>query len=264
MGVFIMEDAKKGAFVARYSGEQLNKIENSKRTGNYRMKVHNNLFLDAEDSKHFEGRYINDCKGSKWKKNVRFAANYTVNTCKTTGYKWVKIIATRNIKAGEELFLSYGKDYWNNHTEQKWMLKLDHNFQSLSMHESISKSMWAEPAVIPSGIFTPQKLVNKTLWAPSAQIPNTTPNITSKPQSQSSQSQTLTHTHTQSTHLNETNPPFIVPLSPILTRHTTDDSLISFNSNTHTPIKLIKTNTPTFSLSISPISMVQPNDTLQI
>ena len=44
---------------------------------------------------------------------MRFAANYRVNTCSVTGKKWVRIYATRKIRAGEELFLDYGKDFWH-------------------------------------------------------------------------------------------------------------------------------------------------------
>ena len=34
-GLYIIEDAKKGEFVARYSGEAINKIENESRTNYY-------------------------------------------------------------------------------------------------------------------------------------------------------------------------------------------------------------------------------------
>ena len=82
----------------------------------YRLQVHNNLFLDAENPKHFEDRYINDAKRSKFKVNARFTANYTTETDPSTGFKWVCIYATRNIKAGEEIFLNYDKDFWSNIT----------------------------------------------------------------------------------------------------------------------------------------------------
>jgi len=57
-----------------------------------------NLYLDAEDPKHFEGRYINDSRGSDFRTNVRFAANYRTNTCSKTGHKWVRIYASRKIR----------------------------------------------------------------------------------------------------------------------------------------------------------------------
>jgi len=109
LGLYILEDARAGDFVARYSGEPLSKAENDKRRGHYRLQVHRNLYLDAEDPTHFEGRYINDSKGSVFRTNVRFAANYRTDICSEAGHRWVRIYATRKIRAGEELFLDYGK-----------------------------------------------------------------------------------------------------------------------------------------------------------
>ena len=112
-GLFIMEDVKNKTCVARYSGERIDLAENNKRKGHhYRIKISNDLFLDAEDPRHFEGRFINDGKRAGIKPNVRFAAGYRTNTCSTTSFSWIRIFATRNIKAGEELYLDYGPDYW--------------------------------------------------------------------------------------------------------------------------------------------------------
>ena len=46
----------------------------------YRIKISNNLYLDAEKSHHFEGRYINDGVRAAKGANVRFAAGYVANT----------------------------------------------------------------------------------------------------------------------------------------------------------------------------------------
>ena len=82
MGLFLMEDVKPKEWIARYSGEPLTKAESDKRPhSHYRVQVRKNLFLDASDPKHFEGRYANDARNSKYKVNARFAADYTKNTC---------------------------------------------------------------------------------------------------------------------------------------------------------------------------------------
>ena len=66
LGLFLLEDAEKGEWIARYSGEPLTRIECDKRKqSQYRVQVHKNLFLDAADKKHYEGRYINDPRGSR-------------------------------------------------------------------------------------------------------------------------------------------------------------------------------------------------------
>ena len=54
LGLYLLEDVKKGEFVARYSGEAIDSAENAARKGHYRIKISNNLYLDAECSHHFE------------------------------------------------------------------------------------------------------------------------------------------------------------------------------------------------------------------
>ena len=95
MGLYLLEDTKKGEFVARYSGDAIDKSTNEARKGN-------NLYLDAEQSHHFEGRYINEGVRAGKAANVRFAAGYNANMCSTTGLRWIRIFAIKNIKAGEE------------------------------------------------------------------------------------------------------------------------------------------------------------------
>ena len=112
-GLFVLEDVKKGEFIARYSGEAIDKDECARRSSNYRLKIHQNLYLDAESPAHFEGRHINDGQRSRKQCNVRFASDYNTNRCATTGFQWIKIFATRNIKDGSELYLNYGDDFWS-------------------------------------------------------------------------------------------------------------------------------------------------------
>ena len=114
LGLYILEDVKKGEFVARYSGEVIDRITNAARRGHYRIKISKNVYLDAEKLHHFEGRYINDGKRAKRGVNVRFAAGYQLNTCSVTNLKWIQIFKTRDIRAGEELVLDYGTDFWDN------------------------------------------------------------------------------------------------------------------------------------------------------
>ena len=112
-GLFVMEDIKKGEFVARYSGEAISREECMRRSSHYRLRIHRGLYLDAENPTHFEGRHINDGQRSRRRINVRFASDYGTNVCANTGFHWIKIFATRNIKAGSELFLNYGDDFWS-------------------------------------------------------------------------------------------------------------------------------------------------------
>ena len=106
MGLYLKESAKAGDWIARYSGDVITKEECDRRKhSNYRMQIHQNLFLDAANPKHFEGRFINDARGSRFKVNARFAAGYILNKCSVTGYFWVRIYATKTIKSGDEIFV---------------------------------------------------------------------------------------------------------------------------------------------------------------
>ena len=60
MGLYLLESARKGEFIAGYSGEAFDRAECTRRTGGYRMRVHTNLYVDVADEAHFEGRFIND------------------------------------------------------------------------------------------------------------------------------------------------------------------------------------------------------------
>ena len=92
LGLYLLEDAKANEWIARYSGDPLTKAEHVQKShSQYVMQVHKNLFLDAADPIHFEGRFINDARNSKHKVNARFAAGYTTNTCSITDHVWVRI-----------------------------------------------------------------------------------------------------------------------------------------------------------------------------
>ena len=79
--------------MTRYSGEPIDRAENESRNSHYRIQINKNLFLDAEDERHFEGRFTNDGKRAGKGVNVRFVADYTTNICSITDYKWIRICA---------------------------------------------------------------------------------------------------------------------------------------------------------------------------
>ena len=159
LGLFLEEDANANEWIARYSGDPINRAEcERRRHSQYRLQVHKNLFLDAVDKKHFEGRFINDARGSRYKTNARFAANYATYTCSLTGLTWVRIYATRKIRAGEEIFIDYGADFWKKLQATKLQAELQvskcANPTSQQSTSSTSSSVWAAPA--PSPDLTPE------------------------------------------------------------------------------------------------------------
>ena len=154
--------------IARYSGDPLTKAECDRRhQSHYRMQVHKNLFLDAANPKHFEGRNINDARFSKYKVNARFSAGYTTNKCSTTGFLWVRIYATRKIKAGEEIFIDYGEDFWAGLASKEPPPKV-----TTATTSTPAASLWTVPASPLDNSLTPTR---SEMWAAPAPLPTPSP-----------------------------------------------------------------------------------------
>ena len=67
LGLYLMEEAKRGEFVA---GESITQAANATRSDHYRIKISKNLCLDGEPSHRFDGNYINDGKCAELDVNV--------------------------------------------------------------------------------------------------------------------------------------------------------------------------------------------------
>jgi SET domain-containing protein len=112
-GLFTKEEIKKGAVVCEYEGEKitwkecLRRNENQTGKGAYYFHVTDKNCIDAQYTLWAMGRYANDATGFSRVAGLRNNARYEV--IKNKPY----ILAIRNIKAGEEIFVSYGKEYWD-------------------------------------------------------------------------------------------------------------------------------------------------------
>ena len=110
-GLFTTSSIRKGDVIVEYQGEKISWEECEKRD-----KAHSNrapyLFfvskhncLDAEYVMDALARYANDAEGYVRLKGLKNNAEY--NIIKSKPY----IVANRNINAGDEILVSYGKDY---------------------------------------------------------------------------------------------------------------------------------------------------------
>ena len=110
-GLFTNKDIKKGAKIIEYRGEILNEKEFNKRAEKneiyYVFFVKKNLYIDPMHTPQYKARYVNDAAGFNRVKGLRNNSYFDVidNRC--------FIISSRNIKAGEEIFVSYTKSYWS-------------------------------------------------------------------------------------------------------------------------------------------------------
>jgi len=109
-GLFTAIDIYKDEIVAIYKGRILTDVQAknlaSEGKAQYFMNLHNGRIFDSADTPGF-AKYANDAEafaGSGFKNNCKIALNDQHKVC---------LIAKRKIKAGEELFCSYGKRYWD-------------------------------------------------------------------------------------------------------------------------------------------------------
>lgn len=111
-GLFTTKDIAKGDIVCEYEGEKLTWKECLKRNqdqkgkGGYYFFITNKNCVDAQYTLSALGRYANDAAGPGRVAGLRNNCVYEVQK----GKPYIK--ATRNIKSGSEIFVSYGKEYW--------------------------------------------------------------------------------------------------------------------------------------------------------
>jgi SET domain-containing protein len=107
-GLFTKVEILKGTRIAEYKGKKRKWVDAKHEDGynGYLMRVTRSVVIDALPATHTFGRYANDARGLTRVETLKNNAEYISEG--TRCY----IDATRNIKAGEEIFVSYGREYW--------------------------------------------------------------------------------------------------------------------------------------------------------
>lgn len=111
-GLYTAIDIYKDEVIALFKGEILSNEEAKKRVkankDQYFINLLNGTIMDSINTACF-AKYANDASGlsaSNFKNNADIGLDENELVC---------IIAKRKIKAGEEIFCSYGKKYWKKH-----------------------------------------------------------------------------------------------------------------------------------------------------
>lgn len=109
-GLFTLRDIKKDERFVEYVGEIITweecDVRAEKDEGGYVFYINKKRCIDAFHIPEALARYANDANGLVKVPGIR-------NNCVYEIYKnrgWIK--ATKNIKAGSEIFVSYGAQYW--------------------------------------------------------------------------------------------------------------------------------------------------------
>ena len=106
-GLFTNKFIPKGTRIVEYKGRIRTWKEVENEDSNYYIfYVTENHIIDAKRYKKSFARYINDAKGLKKIKGINNNAAFIIDGLK------VFVDATKNIPAGEEILVGYGKEYW--------------------------------------------------------------------------------------------------------------------------------------------------------
>ncbi|MBU3914918.1 SET domain-containing protein-lysine N-methyltransferase [bacterium] len=108
-------DIYKEEVIAVFTGEIISDDEAERRMkkeeDNYFINLLDGRIMDSKHTFCF-AKFANDATGNgktPFKNNAKIALNDNDEVC---------LIATRKIKAGEEIFCGYGREYWKKHSEK--------------------------------------------------------------------------------------------------------------------------------------------------
>ena len=107
-GLFTEKNIRKGARIIEYKGRMSTwkEVDHGYWTNGYIFYIDRSHVVDASTYKKAFGRYANDARGISRIKGLNNNAEYVAEDFK------VYIDAVRNIPAGSEILVEYGKEYW--------------------------------------------------------------------------------------------------------------------------------------------------------
>jgi SET domain-containing protein len=108
-GLFTTMDIPRGTKIVEYKGKvsSWKEVDGLEGLNGYIYYVNRDHVIDARPVKEAVARYANDAKGLARTNGVHNNCTYTIEGRK------VYIKSMRRISAGSELFVGYGKEYWD-------------------------------------------------------------------------------------------------------------------------------------------------------
>lgn len=110
-GLFTDKPIKKGKKIIEYKGEIIDWKEYEKRVkedkDGYLFYINKKRCIDAWSTPQHKARYANDAEGLSRVKGLKNNASYEIFGDKCF------IVSERDIAPGEEIFVSYSKEYWD-------------------------------------------------------------------------------------------------------------------------------------------------------
>lgn len=112
-GIYTYQPINKETLIGTYEG--ILKKDDGSCVGDYSFSLNKSWYVDARAYPRSYIAMINDSHGSKFKNNCEFRLEIedpVTGRKRKPHERKITLWSTRYIKAGEELFADYGKDYW--------------------------------------------------------------------------------------------------------------------------------------------------------
>lgn len=110
-GLFTTKAIRKDSKIIEYRGEIIGYLEYRRRArkelDHYLFYLRRELCIDSLNTPQYKARYANDAAGITRLKGVRNNSDYVIFGDKCF------VVASRDIKRGEEIFVNYTKPYWD-------------------------------------------------------------------------------------------------------------------------------------------------------
>lgn len=108
-GLFTTKPIPKGTLIAEYKGRitQWKDVDDKDKNNNYIFYVKKDHVIDARPYKKAKARYANDARGLERIPGITNNADYVEDGVR------IFIEAKKDIPAGAEILVGYGKDYWD-------------------------------------------------------------------------------------------------------------------------------------------------------
>lgn len=108
-GLFCKKMIPKGTRIVEYKGKMTTwkLVDHDEGKNGYIYYINRNLVIDAYNNDKTFGRYANDARGLSRKKGINNNSEYVIDGRK------VFIESLKDIPAGQEILVGYGKEYWD-------------------------------------------------------------------------------------------------------------------------------------------------------
>ena len=109
-GLYTTKTIKRGQKVASYGGNVVSQNAYNQNPSGYGIHLNNNQVLDGKSTQSGLGRYANTCKPANKRQgqckgqNAKLSVNHRNQSA--------SLKATKKIKAGEEVYVPYGNNFW--------------------------------------------------------------------------------------------------------------------------------------------------------